>query len=380
MYYLLFFLLPFITFSLNAYQAVVKVPVVDCFCFSMANDFTGPTITTDTDRSKNPRECQLLFNELVEVLESTDNYLLVELPNSLCYNRKHDRIECIVWVHKNTLLPISVLDQQGISLNSIPPAIHFTFKSLAQCSAHLVTLIRPFDDPVTQQRYSAGTRFVRKSELDTQEYYAVMIIDHAAIELKTTYIPITSGHIYEEKSHEELIDDFITLIRCWSHQEPLWIPYVWGGGSFMYAVDENSIHPYAVYCGYDCSSLILRAAQICGIPYCLRDSTTINKVFKPLDGTGSPHNGDIIWLPGHVMIITSVEHNLLAQARGYGSGYGKTYESELCAMFEGIIAYADLMEAYRTKQPLRLLNHQGQAYREVSKFKIFPLAQIWQKD
>jgi hypothetical protein len=207
-----------ISLSLNAYQAVVKVPVVDCFCFPMSDNFTGPAITTDTDRSKNPRECQLLFNELVEVLESTDDYLLVELPNSLCYNRKYDRIECIVWVHKNALLPVSLLEQQGISLDFIPPAIHYSFKSFAHCSSHVATLTMPFDDPVTKRCYSAGTRFMRKTELDTQEYYAVFIVDPETIELKITYIPITSIFLYQEKLPQALIADFVSLIQRWSHQ------------------------------------------------------------------------------------------------------------------------------------------------------------------
>lgn len=375
----------FLFLSVQAYQAVIKVPVVDCFCFPMPDDFAGPTVTTDDDAPlidrarKNPRECQLLFNELVEVIGSQGDYLLVELPNSLCYNRKLDRIECVVWVHKNAVLPVSIVEQNAISLTSIAPAIHFSFKSLAHCSENVLTLTMPFNDPVTGQIYSAGTRFVRKAELDTDDAYAVMIIDTKSIELKISYVPITSAHLYQEKSLQELIADFVKLIQKWAHQEPRWLPYVWGGGSFVYTIDEEKIHPSAVFCGYDCSSLILRAAQTSGIPYCLRDSTTINKVFKPIEDASLLQDGDIIWFPGHVMIITCVEQNLLAQARGYGSGYGKLYESALNTMFQGITSYSDLMAAYQKHQPLNLLNWQGLIHKQITEFKIFSLSQIWQK-
>lgn len=364
--------------SLNAYQAVIKVPVVDCFCFSMPDDFPGPPVTTDDDiRKKNPRECQLLFNEVVEVLESKGNYILVELPSSLCYHKEHNRIEREVWIVHTSVMPLSALEKKGISA-CIPPSIYFSFTSLAHCSENIVTLTMPFDDPITKQYYSAGTRFVRTAQLDTPESYAVLVFNSQLMKEQTTWIPQSSAHLYIEKSPEELIDDFVALVQKWAHQEPEWLAYVWGGSSFVYLVDSKEIHPGTIYCGYDCSGLIMRAAQIVGIPYYLRDSTTINHSLKPIDNNQMPRKGDIIWFRGHVMIISSVENNLLTQARGYGSGYGRLYEASLNTMFKGINTYADLMAAYKNHQPLQLLHRDGSESREIQEFKIFPLLQLWQ--
>src|SRR5690606_17679975 len=113
--------------------------------------------------------------------------------------------------------------------------------------------------------------------------------------------------------------------------------------SSLYHYDKDTS---ATKSGFDCSGVIARATQICGIPYFCKNTATIPHCLKPLQKEQELHNGDLILIRGHVMIVFDVAKNLLIEARGYTHGYGKLQEIPINQVFEGIQTYKDLTDAY----------------------------------
>src|SRR5205814_4688733 len=105
--------------------------------------------------------------------------------------------------------------------------------------------------------------------------------------------------------------------------------------------------------GFDCSGVILRAAQIAGIPYFCKNTTTIAQCLTPLKSEQQLREGDLILIKGHVMIVSDITKNLLIEARSYGHGYGKLHEISIDQVFEGIETYKDLCDAYYEKKVVK---------------------------
>ena len=161
------------------------------------------------------------------------------------------------------------------------------------------------------------------------------------------------------------------MLKCWAHQKDSFIPYVWGGTSFINTIDtpfreitnkiDNHYYSYFEFdnvqthqkSGFDCSDIISRAAQICNIPYFYKNTTTIGQNLQPLQPHDTLINGDLILIKGHVMVISDIDKNLLIEARSYGHGYGKVHEIELHKVFDSIETYKDLCEAFFSKKELK---------------------------
>jgi len=185
---------------------------------------------------------------------------------------------------------------------------------------------------------------------------------------------------------------FVQLLKKWAHPGNGFIPYVWGGCSFVniYTTDfkkhelNNNLSYYArdeiKSCpknGCDCSGLIARVAQACGIPYFFKNTTTMVTKLEALQKTDILQDGDLMWMPGHVLAVASVKDNTIIEARSYGSGFGKIHELPLNQVFKNINSYDDLLRSYFANKPLGLLNKDKEVKSTLTSYKLLKLASVW---
>ena len=116
-----------------------------------------------------------------------------------------------------------------------------------------------------------------------------------------------------------------------------------------------------------------------GIPYFLKNTTTLERVLKPLTPEETLREGDLIKITGHVMVVADLENNTLIEARGYQDGYGKVHEIALPLVFKGINSYQDLLDAYYAKKTLIRLNSDGKESQIFPTFNLLRLESAWQE-
>ncbi len=120
--------------------------------------------------------------------------------------------------------------------------------------------------------------------------------------------------------------------------------------------------PRGVQSGFDCSGLILRAAQLAGITYWCKNTTTIGLTFKDIPQQESLEEGDLILIKGHVMIISDIKRNLFIDAASYASGFGCLHEASLSDMFVEVATYDELRKYAYANQPLSRKHANGEPY------------------
>ncbi len=128
------------------------------------------------------------------------------------------------------------------------------------------------------------------------------------------------------------------------------------------------------HCGFDCSGLILRAAQIVGLHYYFKNTTTLGLSLEDLEDDDSLQEGDLILMPGHVVIVGDVERNDLIEAAGHGAGFGAVHTISLAKRIAPIKDYARLRAALKdTTSVLRYKNSQGTPGREITSLRLLKL-------
>jgi hypothetical protein len=339
-------------------RAIVISPVVDLVWDALGSTKAYDKLALgDTDCI---RAYQLLFNELVVVVEERGDEVRVIVPHtyySVGYRsgQLDGRYGNEYWMLKKDICYLRNLPKT-VDIELLPkPILCDNREILPSYNAGIVTLVVPCYDSITSQTYSAGTRFVECRELqDSVQVYALKGMQNIKINL-----PIKSCYRFTGQSLSERKADFLKLIKSWAHQNDGFIPYVYGGASFAVlckddVVVKENVGDATLYnrpnylhqpkSGLDCSCLISRAAQICGLSYFCKDSTTIFRNLKIVNPKDGIENGDIIWFLGHVQVVSDVKNNLLIEARGYGSGYGRVYEAKLKETFAGIENYDQLCQ------------------------------------
>jgi len=336
-----------------------------------------------------PRNHQLIFNEIVTIKHIDGPEACIEIPHLFYETATSNKPQRSYWTLSTNLMPLNRLKKYAIPLHAIPQPLTPFMQPFSNALQGTVTLTFPFHDPVTNTTYSAGTRFVRADS--TQEHgYTVRIFNPHKHTLQTTTIPHTHAMLFEQKTNRERIKDFVHLVRAWAHMPNGFFPYVWGGCSLVTTCKQQPLEQKSHHCtlfnypelnmaiGLDCAGLIARAAQIVGIPYFYKNSLTISKRGTTVTEKDAIDAGDIIWIPGHVMVVSEVKQGLLVEARHYNHGYGKVHEIKLATQFQGIESYADLKKAFVEKKPLKRLNSNHEMVQLIPQFKIIKLASVWQ--
>ena len=288
---------------------------------------------------------------------------------------------------KKNLISLSELQAAGIDIESIPD------QTINSINGQLI-IDWPWKDPKTKTVFSAGTKFVREPRLDSKNKFGVKFLNRtkdSKFEIVNSKIPKNICITKFASSENGKIDNFVKILIKWAanfDNQNGFIPYVWGGNSFreLYLKDkfelfestcddacywkrtcENSLKK--PHCGFDCSNLIKTAAQMAGINYIIKNtSTLINSKIYQVRSREKIHKGDIICYSGHVVAVIDPEENLIVEAAGYGVGHGKVQIIPISKAYKGINKLEDLLII----KPIYRLNNLGEiSGRAIAEVKIF---------
>lgn len=403
MIYTIFFLI--FSAIINAQEkAVICVPIADLL--GQPIHATYPEQSVD-DFYKNIPVCykinfnracnrvhQLLYNDIVDVIEIKNDEAHIKISQFFYTTPSLPQPQTTYWTAAKNLRLLSDLTHHKIKIDHIPQPINFNLPD--KIHPLTITLVAPHYDSQTQLTFSAGTRFLyAQKPKKSHTMVKVFTIHHPKNKEITISIPMHKCYIHTTQTPQEQIKRYVLLLKQWAHQPDSFIPYVWGGTSFCTSLnvpfkdvtkeisgDTYSFFEFENNCtypknGFDCSGLIARAAQICNMPYFYKNTTTIGHNLQPLTPEDSLMNGDLILIKGHVMVISDIDQNLLIEARSYGHGYGKVHEIELHKVFDGIMTYNDLREAFFNKKELKRKDIWGKAHDTFTDWKILKIMSVY---
>ena len=389
MIYLYIFMLLACTHTTICERGIVISPVADLLGeplehHAIAHSNQIPYCGAPRPSNGCPRLHQILFNDSVEIIDQKADEYYIEIP--VFYITQTSKNHCTrYWIEKKHILTARYAQKKNIDLEKFPSAL--TARSDSIYAHDILTLIKPYTFTRMHLALSAGTRFVRNMQADTDTAYGIFIFNPRTLHVQQELIPKDSACITTACSFAELRKKFITVLRLWTHQQDGFIPYVFGGTSFV-STEKNEFsfhkegnkswytyHPsaHSIKTGFDCSGLVLRAAQIAGIPYFYKNTYTLANYLKPFQRGDQLENGDLIWIPGHVIIISDISHNLIIEARAYNHGFGRVHEIPLAAQFKNINSYQDLLKAYQLGKPLERINSKGEVVELIKEFKVLKL-------
>jgi len=414
-YSTLFFNNPYIYPIATPYKALVTVPIAEITGQPVkVYDKETPAIQVynslpicgKTGEYACPRIHQLVYNETVTVLEERNDEILIQIPHVFYITgvNPHKKIDTY-WTLKQYVTPYNnVVTSKNNSLYIPEPICHTPSNNVINTTPHqkVITLMAPYYEPTFKIFFSAGTRFVLQESTThihqkSQDIYTVWAFDpikkkYSSLSIPKNYALITHSTPDQQKK------DFLKVVRNWAHQKNGFIPYVWGGCSVTHLCTDtqfdileqhskNNANVYSYYQwphynypiqpGLDCAGLINRAAQLCGIPFYYKNSFTIGQKLGQLTQKDTLEEGDIIWFPGHVIIVSDLKNNLLIEARGYNHGYGKVHEIPIHEQFKDIKTYDQLIAAYHAQKPIERLKRDGAVASTIYNIKLLKLSSVW---
>lgn len=398
-------------FSEEARQAIVTSPVADLLGQSyhqaMKKGFSLEDYYHNIPFSGNGKACwrlhQVLFNERVDVLEERETEVKVRISNFYYLHHQENTIQDSYWIAKKHLLFLDSSHLPGPAAHFFPPPICYKTKHLPSGKEHrVITLKKPYYDPVTQETYSVGTRFLALQGQNLSGSYdrgsfKVHIFDKNKHKMTQTVIPkrYCIRNYFSQPS--EQIQNYVQVLRSWTQHKKGFIPYVLGGVSWttncledQYEIKQSpdSTDPYfhrkewnrEHKAGFDCVGIIGRAAQICNIPFFFKNTLTLKKELRPLKRSEPLIEGDLIYYPGHVMVVSNLEKNLIIEARGYDfSDYGRVQEVPLSKRIKNIHTFKDLVEHFHQKEAISILSTSGKPIMKCKSYKLLKIESVWEK-
>lgn len=404
--------------SCDAQKAFVSVPVADLvgepiksFGLASTNRKSYEKIATSYVETRKsgidssygaPRMHQLLFNEVVDIISEgkakpgDEEEVCISIESAFFITKQTQKPQHIFYTQKKNLISFDTLQKRNLSPENIPRSP--SFKHPDQKTDHpMIGLIKPFFDPVTQQTFSAGTRFIFDPAASNDEKYCIQIFDRNSTSYKRSCIPKSYAQEIIHKSKHDAITCFVKLLKQWANCPNGVIFYLWGGYSYTQCCPDLGFQEVTKHLmngnkiiiherknctkkpltGFDCVGLILRAAQLCGIPFFFKNTYTLAHYLKSLGIDDHLHEGDLIWIGGHVMIVSDIEHNKLIEARGYDHDFGIVQEIALEKVFKDMKTYKDLTHAFYMHYPLTRLNKSEKSVETISHFKLLKLDSAW---
>jgi len=354
--------------------AAIKPPVVDVFIrpYIQTNIPYSPKGAPDDGTCS--RAHQMLAHEVVTIVDTKDALVCFACSNLVYGFDEQSGIPLnTFWTHRDNLL----------FLDEAPQQILAALPSPQSPAASTIVLTLPWN------KYSFGTRFVRSPSHDCRIFFGALQPDftsnmHRVIKIPRSHARITLTPTNSTVARQLFLKTAYGLIaHAAKEQKNGIIPYTWGGSSYIHASSaadqflstQGWQRPKAgiVCTGFDCSELIFRLAQTSNISYYAKTAHAVTKLMPQLRHHEALQPGDIIWFPGHVMIIGNVEKNEIIEARGYESGHGDMHTITLAECFARIKNYADFRKAYIQKESLDLLTKDGYFQKTIPEFKIFKL-------
>ncbi|MGM0439587.1 MAG: hypothetical protein ACQEP8_00550 [Chlamydiota bacterium] len=346
-----------------------------------------------------PRFHQLLFNQLVKIVAEENHEYKVEITN-LYYQTLESREAHTFegWILSEGVVKLNHLIKKKLDLKRLPCNLP------GQGEQDIISLTSPYYSAAQEKLYSAGTRFVLAKE--KADSFIVYGLQPESLDYQTLKVPKSLALRNKTASIDQKIQTYISLIQEWSTLEEGIIPYLQGGASWTKShynreavkrplfdtngqpVYENGNKRYGYYrledfgdprTGLDCSSIIWLAAQTVNIPYYCKNSSTLYHQLKPLQVGDSLAAGDILWFPGHVMIISQLNPLMLIQSEGYGARLQTGYVAEHAAesLFQGINTLSELQNAYHSQASLKLKGSRGEVAKEVTDWRLIKFRSCW---
>ena len=360
--------------------------------------YNNQPLSGDTSKFDCMRTAQALFNEWCEVVHWDERTHEVGVQFSHFLVDNQGKLEpAIFWTLDSNLLIHSEKHEKFFTEFFPQPVTYADPKTLHICN-HIV-LIQPFFDKKSNMHYSAGTRFTRIPEHDTNNLFAISCYEPETGTFVQREVPVeyawACDTTYKDQERRQV---YVALLKSWcstswgvSEKNKRIIPYVWGGSSFLATIKNEGFEkvedafagkkisywqrPNAkppVY-GFDCSGLVMRVAQICGIPYWFKTTATALRHGVEIKNYQDMQNGDLIVWNGHMVIVSDKEKGLLIESVGYGTGYGRLHEARLAERFGNVRSYKDLFLVKEKQEELVILCKNGVVYKKVPEFKVISL-------
>ena len=338
-----------------------------------------------------PRMHQLLYNETVEIIKEDQDELYIRVPHIFYITAQCKTPQSSFWTHKDNIVLLNTLNDKVRA--HIPAPIDY--KKPNQNHPNTITLARPWQSKTCDCTFSVGTRFMcRPIKKGAKKIVAYATHPHTQ-EFTTMAIPTTHCITHHENNPNLIHSRYTKLLKDWAHI-PGTIAYVWGGSSLVPNKHINQYKERAVSVdgpeatayeyintaghfktGFDCAGLIMRAAQTAGLPYYFKNTTTLAAYLKPVAQAQDIKEGDLIWIPWHVMAIGDLKKNTIIEARHYSHGYGKIHEIKLNKEFKDIDTFTDLFNVVAQGKPLYRLNKQGEPIAIIREAKILAIDSCW---
>jgi len=367
--FLFFVLVAGSAYDLFGHLAVIKHPVVD-----MNNSFPPPNNPSASSDVKGClRAHQGLYNEQIDCLEEREDCVKISYHNIVYgFDAETKKALGSFWVYKKHIIALQELADRDLA-QAIPHPEY--------AQEPTIVLIFPW------QHYSLGTRFKHLPNYDTKTAYAIVRADYTDNKIVLDYVPHEHALVEAKQDPQAARQLFVAIIndlvdRVAESGNDNVIPYVWGGSSFIDPYTQTDFHQKdgnwhrsvntSPYTGYDCSEFVMRMAKIAGIEFPWKTTWVMQCSKRALAQTDQLEDGDIIWVKGHVMIVSNIDRNEIIESRGYGAGYGCVHRIPLAEIFEGIATYDDLLERYYAKQSLSIKNRNG----DVEKYDVFKLLKL----
>ncbi|HLW73284.1 MAG TPA: hypothetical protein VKR54_04525 [Candidatus Babeliales bacterium] len=405
---LCFFIHPLISYALQ--KAVINVPIADLIGQPItiirpneSAEHAYNSLAVCGGQTNSPYSCprlhQALYNDIVEIVKESNDELCIQISHAYYLVPSSSTPQTQYWTLKKNITLLDELTAYNIPNNHLPDPINFS--DTDNCALHhadIVTLTEPHHDSILRITFSAGTRFVRMPAPHKKKNSTISVfaIDYRTTKEHQIKLPANKCMVNTQtKTANDRTTDYVNLLKKWAHTKQGSIPYTWGGTSFARTTQgnfkevtrktNNSDYSFYEYehdtqfpkSGFDCSGVIARATQICGIPYFCKNTSTIAHCLTPLKTEEILSPGDLILVKGHVMVVSDVAKNLLIEARSYAHGYGKLHEIPISQVFENIETYKDLIDAYCNKTIIKRKDKQGKIRDTFTNLQLFPMASVW---
>lgn len=310
---------------------------------------------------------QLLFNDVVTIVKEHAYQVCIRVPRQFYCTADNGTPHQLYWTLKKYIRPLACLQD----ISGIPSRDK-------DSSVSTLTLKRPWYDVIHSRWYSMGTRFVINEKKTAHRHcFAVYTLAPRGRQ-STIHIPREHCVQTDALTYDEQRALFVEILKELAHVDGGIVPYVWGGISFLVPYGtlftqeefELSGKTHATqlttyrshkgpYAGFDCTALVLRAAQVAGLPLFARNSWAMKRYVRSLRTGEQPEEGDIIYIPGHVLVLSDIKNGLIVEARSQSSGYGFVHEIPLSEQFDGITCVQDLLAAYHAQRKVRRLDKNG---------------------
>jgi hypothetical protein len=309
------------------------------------------------------RISQALYNQVVYVLEEHAMYVKIWIPG-VRYDKDFQPLKNSFWALKSCVQPLQDL------CKSVKQAIPDETYGVG----NTIVLTYPWKD------YSIGSRFVYIPHQSDTTKFTILKPDFTKNKVAVAVVPreyaITEIMLTPKKQRRLFIQILESLLyRLGSTYGVAYeIAYVWGGSSFVQPYRKNcvvyqgndiqreSLSRSFVATGFDCSSLVMRIAQIVGIHFPWKTTVMMHHALQKVAHRSQLQVGDLIWMPGHVMIVSNIEKHEVIEARGYKSGYGRLHKMQLEQLFDHVKTYDDLFALSDKNKQIVLKDKNGNFY------------------